>query len=187
MRKVADQSNNPRPMLASGVAGRSCPVGATRALAARGPAHVAQPAEAFAELSVNVGRGTHGSGRNGACLREPPRRPDFKLYGQVEAAARQPDNAKCASAQQVQNVSAIKRGKPPLSGSNPMFPPRHSHSRQIPDQACNDNGLFRIARERRAFGCIIEVAKVTGPISVTLIADHVLIIGPVTRPSDLAA
>jgi hypothetical protein len=68
-----------------------------------------------------------------------------------------------------------------------MFQPHHSHARQIPDEACNDNGLFRIVRERPAFGGIIEVAKVTGPIWVTLIADHVLIIGPATRPFEVAA
>ena len=68
-----------------------------------------------------------------------------------------------------------------------MFQPRHSHSRQIRDQACNDNGLVRIVRERPAFGGIIEVAKVTGPISVTLIADHVLIIWPATREFGAAA
>ena len=70
-----------------------------------------------------------------------------------------------------------------------MFQPRHSPSRQIRDQACNDNGLFQVVRERPAYGGIIEVAKVTGPISVTLIADHVLIIGPhvlTVGPSPLA-
>jgi hypothetical protein len=65
-----------------------------------------------------------------------------------------------------------------------MFQPRHP----LPsDQACNDNGLFRIVRERLAFGGIIEVAKITGPISVTLIADHVQIILPATRRFEVAA
>ena len=68
-----------------------------------------------------------------------------------------------------------------------MFQPRHSPSRQIRDQACNDNGLFQVVCERPAYGGIIEVAKVTGPLSVTLIADHVLIIGPATRPFDLGS
>ena len=68
-----------------------------------------------------------------------------------------------------------------------MFQPRHSLSKQTRDRACNDNGLFRIVRERPAFGSIIEVAKESGPISVTLIADHVLIIGPAAPPLDLAA
>ena len=56
---------------------------------------------------------------------------------------------------------------------------RASHIQRRTDPACNDNGVFGLLHSPMPLLGILNVAtRVTGPVSVTYVADRVLIIAP---------